>query len=56
MTDCFMLDGRKISMTIYNKIFTGISTLALSLTFAAPVLATAPVEAEDSDETKNRIG
>ena len=42
-------------MTINNKILTGISTLALSLVFAAPVLATNTVDATDTVNTTDAV-
>ena len=50
-----MLGERIISMTINSKILTGIYTVALSLAFATPVLATDAVEVKDTDKTENAL-
>ncbi len=42
-------------MKINSKVLTGIYTVALSLAFATPVLATDAVEVKDSDETENAL-
>ena len=42
-------------MMINSKILTGIYTVALSLAFATPVLATDAVEVEDTDKTENAL-
>ena len=42
-------------MTINSKILTGIYTVALSLAFATPVLATDTVEVKDTDETETAL-
>jgi hypothetical protein len=45
----YSIFGGGSSMKYTNTILTGICVIALSLAFAAPVLATDTVKAEDSD-------